>query len=226
MKAFLSHSSKDKPFVLMLKDDIEASGVAIWIDVVEMLVGDSLIRKISEGIVNSNYVIACLSQSSINSNWVREELEIATTLSINSNRVVILPVLLEDCEIPAFLVTRLHIDFRQAVQYDESFRKLLQRLNPEALPAASHSFYSLTITATRKDRLVEIAKNPSMAEWVLDYLIETVESRGSHKERCWTYYALGEIGGRKAEAAIERGLSDHNDFARSCAENAWKMLGH
>jgi hypothetical protein len=226
MKAFLSHSSKDKPFIRMLEGDIKASGVDVWIDVVEMLVGDSLIRKISEGIVNSNYVIACLSQSSVNSNWVREELEIAATLGINGNRVVVLPVLLEDCEIPTFLVHLLYIDFRQATQYDEAFCKLLKRLNPEALPAASHSFYSLTITATRKDRLVEIAKNPSMAKWVLDYLVGTVEGRGSHKERCWTYYALGEIGGRRAEAAIKRGISDRDDFARSCAEDAWKMLGH
>lgn len=226
MKVFLSHSSKDKPFVRMLADDIKASGVGVWIDRVEMLAGDSLIRKISEGIVNSNYVLACLSQSSIGSKWVREELEIAATIGINSNRVVVLPLLLEDCEIPAFLITRLYIDYRQAAQYDKAFCNLLERINPAALPSAPHSFYSLTITATRKDRLIEIAQDPSMAKWVLDYLIGTVKSRRSSKERCWTYYALGEIGGRRAEAAIRRGLSDQDDFARSCAEEAWNMLAH
>ena len=225
-KVFLSHSSKDKPFVLMLAEDISASGIGVWIDKVEILVGDSLIRKISEGIVESNYVVACLSSHSIESNWVREELEIAATLGINGNRVVVLPVMLEECTVPAFLAHRLYVDFRQPAGYDQAFRELLRRIAPSVLPQTDYSFYSLTLGATRKNRLVQAAKNPSMRNWVLDYLAGTLSERASHKERYWTYIALGEIGGERAEAAVRAGLSEQNEYARSGAKAAWAKLGN
>jgi hypothetical protein len=225
-KVFLSHSSKDKPFVLMLAADMKASEVEIWIDKVEIRVGDSLIRKISEGIIESNYVAACLSQNSVQSNWVKEELEIAATLGINNNRVLVLPILLEDCNLPPFLAHRLYIDFRHPHQYDESFRNLLKRINPEALPQAAHSFYGLTIGATRKDRLVQAARDCSMTNWVVDYLSASLQGRESHKERHFTYLALGEIGGAKARAIVKQGLDDRNDYARSGAQAAWTLLGN
>ncbi|HSK73253.1 MAG TPA: toll/interleukin-1 receptor domain-containing protein [Pyrinomonadaceae bacterium] len=225
-KVFLSHNSKDKPFVRMLAEDIKASGVSVWIDEVEILVGDSLIRKISEGLVAANYVVAVLSKNSVESKWVKEELEIAATLGIEGNRVVILPLRLDDCVIPTFLIHRLFIDFQQAVCYDEAFCDLLRRIHPEALPESAYSFYSLTIGATRKDRLVRIAKNSAMKDWILDYLIGTTEKRESHKERHFIYLALGEVGGKRAETAIKKGLLDRNAFARSGAEKAWKLLGH
>lgn len=225
-KVFLSHSSKDKPFVLMLAGDICASGIGVWIDKVEILVGDSLIRKISEGIVESNYVVGCLSSNSVESNWVREELEIAATLGINGTRVVVLPIILDDCTVPTFLAHRLYVDFRQSAIYDQSFRELLRRIDPLALPQTDYSFYSLTLGATRKDRLVQAAKNPSMKRWVLDYLTGTLDDRASHKERYWTYIALGEIGGKRAEATVRAGLSELNKYALSGAKAAWAKLGN
>jgi hypothetical protein len=225
-KVFLSHSSKDKPFVLMLAGDICASGIGVWIDNVEILVGDSLIRKISEGIVESNYVVACLSSNSIESNWVREELEIAATLGINGNRVVVLPVIVDDCAVPTFLAHRLYVDFRQPAIYDQSCRELLRRIAPSALPQTDYSFYSLTLGDTRKDRLVQAAKNPPMKRWVLDYLMGMLSERASHKERYWTYIALGEIGGKQAEAAVQAGLLEQNKYALSGAKAAWAKLGN
>src|ERR1700732_561766 len=40
--AFISHSSKDKPFVRRLAGDLVASGVRVWIDEQRILVGDSI----------------------------------------------------------------------------------------------------------------------------------------------------------------------------------------
>jgi TIR domain len=226
INVFLSHSFKDKPFVRMLANDIKKSGVSIWIDEMELLPGDSIIRKISQGIVDSSYVVACLSKISVESNWVKEELEIAATMGINGNRIMVVPLLLEDCVIPAFLINRLYVDFRKAIQYDEAFRQLLRRLNPEALPETAYSVYSLTITAERKKRLVETAKDPQMKEWALDYLIGTLGQRERHTERHFIYLALGEIKGERAAAAVKQGLSDANDFARSGAEKALELLRH
>jgi len=45
MKIFLSHSSKDKPFVEKLAKDILGLDVEVWLDKWEMKVGDSLFDK-------------------------------------------------------------------------------------------------------------------------------------------------------------------------------------
>jgi hypothetical protein len=43
---FLSHNHADKPFVRRLAQDLQAAGARVWLDEAEMLIGDSLIKKI------------------------------------------------------------------------------------------------------------------------------------------------------------------------------------
>ncbi|HZT33089.1 MAG TPA: toll/interleukin-1 receptor domain-containing protein [Bryobacteraceae bacterium] len=105
-KVFLSYGHQDRPFVRFLASDIRATRVELWIDDLEILPGDSLIGKISKGLADSDYVLACLSQTSVQSNWVRTELEIAATRGIRERRALVLPLLVDDVElkhIPAFL---------------------------------------------------------------------------------------------------------------------------
>ncbi|MCR3904706.1 toll/interleukin-1 receptor domain-containing protein [Aeromonas hydrophila] len=126
---FLSHTSEDKPFVRKLKDDLEAHGVKrVWIDEAEIHIGDSLIKKIEEGITKTKYIGAVLSPRSIKSRWVQKELEIAMTREIGSGEVVVLPLVMEDCELPPFLQGKLYADLSIAGQYDDSLQKILRRL--------------------------------------------------------------------------------------------------
>lgn len=68
---FLSHSHQDKPFARRLTADLRHAGHIVWIDEAEILVGDSLIEKIRDGIGSVDYVAAILSRSSIDSEWVK-----------------------------------------------------------------------------------------------------------------------------------------------------------
>lgn len=121
---FISHSSKDKFFVRNLAERLVAEGIKVWIDEAEIKIGDSLIQKISEGIKDSDYLVVVLSQSSINSNWVQKELQMAMTREIIGNRVI-LPILIEKCEIPIFLRDKLYADFTHPDMFEKSFNKLL-----------------------------------------------------------------------------------------------------
>ncbi|MBW3807161.1 toll/interleukin-1 receptor domain-containing protein [Aeromonas jandaei] len=126
---FLSHTSEDKPFVRKLKNDLEAHGVKrVWIDEAEIHIGDSLIKKIEEGITKTKYIGAVLSPRSIKSRWVQKELEIAMTREIGSGEVVVLPLVMEDCELPPFLQGKLYADLSESGQYDDSLQKILRRL--------------------------------------------------------------------------------------------------
>jgi len=121
---FISHSSKDKFFVRNLADRLVAEGVKVWIDEAEIKIGDSLIQKITEGVKDSDYLIVVLSQSSTNSSWVQKELQMAMTKEILGGRVI-LPILIEKCEIPLFLRDKLYADFTHPDMFEDSFNKLL-----------------------------------------------------------------------------------------------------
>jgi hypothetical protein len=126
---FLSHTSEDKPFVRRLKESLVNHGVTkVWLDEAEIQIGDSLIKKIDEGLQMTKYIGVILSPRSIESNWVEKELEIAMNREIASGEVVVLPLVMEQCDLPTFLQGKLYADFYSPEKYDESLQKLLRRL--------------------------------------------------------------------------------------------------
>jgi len=125
-RIFMSHSHQDKPFVRRLATDLVQANTEVWIDEIEIKVGESLIGKIQDGIEASDYIAAILSKSSVASTWVREELHMALTDQINGKRVGVLPIKIDDCELPGFLRSRLYCDFSDDSRYRESFRKLVR----------------------------------------------------------------------------------------------------
>lgn len=126
---FMSHTGKDKPFVRQLAKDLKARGVPkVWIDEAEIEIGDSLTEKIDEGMKETRYIGIVLSSKSIDAPWVKKELDIAINREIAEGEVVVLPLLIERCEIPRFLNGKLYGDFTDADQYEESLQKLLRKL--------------------------------------------------------------------------------------------------
>ncbi|PCJ82777.1 MAG: molecular chaperone Tir, partial [Flavobacteriales bacterium] len=94
-KVFIAHSSLDKDFVDELAMNLKRNNIDVWYDKWSMRIGDSLRTKISEGILGSNYLIVVLSPNSASSKWVSEELNAAFAISMESQSVFILPVLLK-----------------------------------------------------------------------------------------------------------------------------------
>lgn len=133
---FLSHSHADKPFARRLAADIRNAGHSVWIDEAEIRVGDSLVNKISEGLDQVDFVVAVVSETSISSEWVSRELEIASNREINERRVVVLPLLVSDVPLPGFLRGKRYGDFRVESGYADAFRQLLIALGP-AVPTPS-----------------------------------------------------------------------------------------
>lgn len=127
--AFISYSHKDAPFVDRLAEDLVASGVGVWLDRWEIRVGDSISDRIQLGLQESDYLLVVLSPNSVNSPWVREELNAARVRQLESRRVVVLPVLYQDCDIPPLLKDKRYADFRGA-RYDQGLRDLLAVLAP------------------------------------------------------------------------------------------------
>ncbi|NIM16666.1 MAG: TIR domain-containing protein [Candidatus Aminicenantes bacterium] len=128
---FISYSSKDKDFVFKLASDLKYRGIDVWLDEWEINVGDEIRQKIEEGIEKYEYFIIILSTHSTNSTWVQKELNAAYMKEIELNKVVILPVLVENCMIPKLISGKLYADFSSS--YQTGLNKLLKVLTPNSI---------------------------------------------------------------------------------------------
>lgn len=126
---FISHNSKDKSFVRRLAKALEARNIKCWVDEAEIRFGESLVHKISEAINKIDLVIAVISKNSVFSNWVRQELDWAMTKEIKGNRVIVIPIIIEKCDIPFFLANKLYADFTGKDRFDSTLGKLVESID-------------------------------------------------------------------------------------------------
>lgn len=129
-KVFISHSHQDRKFVSELTKRLTADNIQVWTDEKDLAIGDNIAEKINNAISKTDYFIVVLSKSSVNSNWVSFELSATRINEISKNKNIILPVLIEDCEIPAFLINRVYADFRYS--FDEGYNKLVKALKTKS----------------------------------------------------------------------------------------------
>src|SRR5271170_1605440 len=119
---FLSHSSKDKPFVRMLADALETgSEIKVWFDEREINYGDNSVLKMEEGL-DADAVLLILSPDSVESKWVKEEWTDAFWDQTNTERIKLAPVLHRHCRIPHFLRNKKRFDLR--TNQTEGFREI------------------------------------------------------------------------------------------------------
>lgn len=115
MTVFISYSHADKKKVDLLAAKLVAKNASIWIDSWELNAGDSIIDRIQEAITSSDALLVILSKSSVNSPWCKKELNSGLIRELDEKRVVVIPVLLEECEIPLFLKEKLYADIRSDI---------------------------------------------------------------------------------------------------------------
>lgn len=124
MKIFISHSKKDRPVAIKVRDWLNSNNQEAWFDEDELLGGDSLISKIAEGLSRAECLILINSINSNKSSWVKHELEQFCTEAIQSKKKILI-LQLENCEIPAYLKHLKYIDFSN---YERGFYELSETL--------------------------------------------------------------------------------------------------
>ncbi len=152
MKIFISYVQKDKNFASKLAKALQSAGIETWIDEFDLRVGGYLIQKITEGIKQCDYIIAVLSRNYTRSEWARRELDAFAMKEVASNINTIIPVLIEDCEIPIFLSDKVYADFR--TDFDEPVRKLIEALQNKDR-SRKETKVSRAITKDRKESSIQ-----------------------------------------------------------------------
>lgn len=73
---FISHASEDKPTVAIpLAEALQERGVSAWLDKAELRIGESLRRRIDQGLTASRFAVVVLSPSYFAKGWPQYELD-------------------------------------------------------------------------------------------------------------------------------------------------------
>jgi hypothetical protein len=121
-KAFLSYSHDDRDIAEQIAKSLRHSGIDVWFDKWEILPGDSLIQKIfEEGLSDTNAFIVLLTNNSIRSRWVQQELDAALVRRIEGVTRII-PVVDGNVQIPEALRPTRWI--RLSDDFDSNIREL------------------------------------------------------------------------------------------------------
>jgi TIR domain len=129
---FISHSSKDKQFATWLSVDLSSRGHDPWLDEWKIRAGDSIMKSIAVGLDSCDVVVVVLSEYSVESKWVEREWHEKYWDEIASNEVMVIPILLRNCEIPRFLKTKKYADFRE--DYNLGLEEVLLALSGSKRP--------------------------------------------------------------------------------------------
>jgi len=126
MPVFISYDHTDKDLVDLLAAHLIKAKAHVWVDRWELHVGDSLISKIQKAIQEASALIVVLSNASVKSEWCKKELSAGLVRELEEKRVIVLPLLLEECEVPLFLREKMYADFR--TNFDDGIKQVLEAI--------------------------------------------------------------------------------------------------
>ena len=149
---FISYSRTNKEFALKLARELKAAGFPVWLDQLDIPTGTRWDDEIEKALRECRIFMVILTPASIASDNAKDEIGYAID---HGKRI--LPVLLEDCEIPLRLRRFQYVDFTR-MNYTEGVRsakELLARLIEE------ESAPTVTKIPASKERLTQPAKSRS-----------------------------------------------------------------
>lgn len=90
---FLSHAWEDKEAIARpLYNALTAVGVSVWFDEAVLKIGDSLRRKIDEGLARCDHGVIIISPNFLNKEWPQRELDGLVAFEVQSGKTKILPI--------------------------------------------------------------------------------------------------------------------------------------
>jgi len=136
LRIFLCHVSQDKPVVrdlynrLIVEDWIDP-----WLDEKKLLPGQDWDLVIHEAVRSSHIVIVCISQRSVTKEgYINKELRLVLDEAVSKpeGSVFIIPIRLEDCDLPRSLRKLQWLDYFPKAQQDLAYQRLLKSLRVQA----------------------------------------------------------------------------------------------
>jgi hypothetical protein len=175
-KVFLSYASEDRDTANRIAEGLGKRGVETWFDAVPL--GQSFSRRVTEAISASDYLVLLLSPRTMESDWVKYELDAALTKELTARDITILPVLIADTEIPAFLQGIVYLDCRNNIE--QGIERLVEQIS--AAPEIDFSrltpekFENLVAELLTKLNFTNIARPRRLSETGYDIKAEYIRT--------------------------------------------------
>lgn len=129
-RVFLSYcyTDKDKAFANKLTKELQKWDIEVHTGETEFNPGGFIEKEIIEAIKGVDFLVAVLSKSSKNSDWVNFEVNVALLQQDTGKDIGFIPVLIEGYEIQKQFKKRLYIDFRDPKNQEARLRKLIKAI--------------------------------------------------------------------------------------------------
>ncbi len=132
LRVFLYHASQDKPIVRALYQRLKAERwITPWLYENKLLPGQDWDLEIKKAVESADVVIVCLSNLSINKDGYVQE-EIRRVLDASDHKpegtILLIPLRLEDCDVPGRLNKWEWVDFFPKNNEDASYLRLVRSL--------------------------------------------------------------------------------------------------
>lgn len=144
---FISYSNQDLEFARHLHRDLQAEGVRCWFAPADLPIGAKTRPSLDEQILLHDRLLLILSEDSIASPWVEQEVETALAKERKENRLVLFPIRLDDAVMrvetgwPALVRNSRNIgDFRDWTK-PKNYQSALERLLRD-LQAVNHTTHA------------------------------------------------------------------------------------
>lgn len=97
---FITHSWEDMDFVRKLYQDLLDAGLDGFFDERSVRPGESIPKRIEQGIEQCDVYIPVLSPDALKSRWSDWEIDMAIMMNREQGRPHIIPVIAEKCDVP------------------------------------------------------------------------------------------------------------------------------
>lgn len=128
LQVFLCHASQDKPTVRDLHKKLRAEKwVDPWLDEDRLLPGQDWNLEIEKAVESSDAVLVCVSSTSVaKEGYVQRELRQVLDIALEKldGAIFIIPIRLDDCELPRKLRDRQFLDYFPSANQVSAFDKL------------------------------------------------------------------------------------------------------
>jgi hypothetical protein len=188
LNIFISYGRKDaRDLAIQLRDDLQAQGYRVWLDLDEIAGGASWSQNIETAIEACHLTLALMSHASYESQWCRAE----QLRAIRKGKRVIPIRVQSDAEPPLHLEHMNHLDFSERMEYAEAFRDLLSDITAgQAFETATEhedarAIYKQKRTATRTTYKDEKRNAPALRRH-----IRALRQEPWLKARSWWTYFL------------------------------------
>jgi hypothetical protein len=186
---FISHSTKDKAFVEKLKVFLDDHGVDAWLDNYEIIKGQSIPKRIEDGITASDYFGPVLTPSAVLSPWVDHEIDIALYIWISDlrrARVFIIPLFREECSPRKGVCYQARVDFRDDAQFTIACDELIDAIRQDAASGTFKEQQETYVSSTPDEKIFKQTITELLAFAASSYIPRRVIASDHHRE----YYDL------------------------------------